>query len=1155
MRFEFFAKNILFQAKRKDIIVIRYRTRILKNISQKVMFFFILVFFLAVPDVYTSTDIMIFSPHPGDEVLCCGRTIIKGIQNNKNVKVVFLTNGDANKKAASLLVNKSIEDLGFEDYIYLGTQHQKEALSAIYALGLKEKDAVFLSYPERGILPLLNRNYNTYIMDQRKGFFSGYKSLSTGSKFSPYIKTFNRAEKGYTFCNLIDDIKELLIKFKPQNIYIPYPYIAPKYPNLSQELSGIYDDHLASSHFVVLAVNELMLDNRLDWVYSPKVFYYFINDFDNKKIIIDSPLKFVQKPLHKEDIKENQINKMEILNLYESYSQVFQKNGFLDLLGMKEELFWDSAYEKKLYLKELENEWAEIAGIMKQYGYNVNFAPVADVVGNKNRNNNRLAKSERSYSEDSSVVLELSLAAITGMLKNGIIPVIKHFPGLGGSSWDTHDWLPKIKISKEEFYNKKFLPFKELVKKRGDIWVMINHVVYPFWDEEPASLSYKIQTDILRKELGFKGIIITDELSIMEAIKYYARKNNIKEPYIGEIVLRAFNAGSDMAVIYTKAKETEKYIGFVNKTLKQAIQEGKITEKDIDISVKRILKYKEKLFKKPLLYLLKDMSFEEKICQKLIMDTSSETELFKRYNLGGLHVRNARFIKEIQINAKIPFFIIGMHEGGVVNDPALKIFSKSSYSIGKEYELLINRNKKQIPFSFQKDKGYNPQDKKNSVMDYTQLSEGDFKDIKKSLMKSLEDLIVLWSDIKQKGYSNPHPNDISPLFVDDTPKFVIRPFHDVSTKWLKKFSNEKKAKCAYNSYIKVFKSLRFDFQPLDTIENIIANLESFKTEIDKIEIKNDKSEIRVLCLAAHPDDEDGQALVYFKKLLNCSTDILLATRGQGGENLIGSGLDKELGFIRTEEMEKASAILGVDQVYYLGKKDFGYCLDFDEALEEWGREDTLKKIVYFYRLIKPHIIITKHNNNEGHCQHKAFAFLAEKAFDLSGNPKIYPKMLKQGLPPWQPEKFYQRVLTNNDNTGIALDTSEIIPLENKSINQIAYDSLAEHRSQIYENNENRDEKVNQIFYKLVKSKVTPDNKKTDYFFDGIFPRDSFEKEGTSTFSGMPGVKIVKSLKIGLFEKNKNTLFITLKTLGCDFKIMDEKLITSALPPLFAKMPV
>ncbi|MCK5494503.1 MAG: hypothetical protein KAJ14_15445, partial [Candidatus Omnitrophica bacterium] len=84
MRFEFFAKNILFQAKRKDIIVIRYRTRILKNISQKVMFFFILVFFLAVPDVYTSTDIMIFSPHPGDEVLCCGRTIIKGIQNNKN---------------------------------------------------------------------------------------------------------------------------------------------------------------------------------------------------------------------------------------------------------------------------------------------------------------------------------------------------------------------------------------------------------------------------------------------------------------------------------------------------------------------------------------------------------------------------------------------------------------------------------------------------------------------------------------------------------------------------------------------------------------------------------------------------------------------------------------------------------------------------------------------------------------------------------------------------------------------------------------------------------------------------------------------------------------------------------------------------------------
>ncbi|MDP2664219.1 MAG: hypothetical protein Q8P08_02175, partial [bacterium] len=123
----------------------------------------------------------------------------------------------------------------------------------------------------------------------------------------------------------------------------------------------------------------------------------------------------------------------------------------------------------------------------------------------------------------------------------------------------------------------------------------------------------------------------------------------------------------------------------------------------------------------------------------------------------------------------------------------------------------------------------------------------------------------------------------------------------------------------------------------------------------------------------------------------------------------------------------------------------GYCVLEEEALDKWNKEEVIEKIVYFYRLIKPHVIISKNTILDEHCQHKAFISLAMKAFDLSSNPESYPEMLENGLLPWQPLKFYQRDPKNED--GIFIDISEKDSASGRTYKEIALEALAQHQSQ------------------------------------------------------------------------------------------------------------
>lgn len=880
-------------------------------------------------------DILVFSPHPDDETIACGGSISKAIKENKKVKIVFLTNGDAYPESASIWLKKKAERLVPQDYIVFGKERKKEALGAVKTLGIGEKDAIFLNYPD-------NKLFSLWMQEELPG------------------------KKLYSKRNLLNDIKKILSDYQPKKIYLPHP-------------ADNHKDHQATTLFVYLVLKELRnADKSNSWLDSLEPSYYLVHRDANDNLF--------QLPARSEEIVDFKQQKLKALSQY--HTQVTSDKEFLDSFIKDNELFWDVPKDKTIYLNNLEAEWQRIAEYMHSKGYNVNFSPVVDVADNIENINHPLVKKQRMYSQAPQVVSELASAIISGMIKGRIIPVLKHFPGLGSVYDDTHLMLPKANIANTELHQRDLLPFRSLIKKYPDIWIMIDHAIYSGLSDKPASLSYEIQTKLLREKLGFKGIIVADELLGMRAIKEYALREAIKEPYIGKIVARAFEAGADIAVIYPPSGNTERVISDIIESVKEAVKKGCLSQKSIDESVSRILKEKEKIFGRQLVYLVKKMSFEEKIGQKLIFDYHNDIGIFGKYNIGGVYLHDHNDVDKTQKDIKIPLFIIGQHEGGIISQYTIN--SRSAYVIGKEFEVLVKRDKADV--------------------------EGN---------------------------------------------------------------------------------------------------------------------MRLLCLAAHPDDEDGQALVYFKERFGYQTYILLATRGEAGENKTGNALYKELGFLRSEEAEKAASILGVKKVYYLGKNDFGYCSAIEEAFKRWNREDTLKRLVYFYRLIRPHIIITRHNkfDDEDHCQHRALITLAEEAFDLAGNPDVYPEMIKEGLLPWQPLKFYQRAGNNTTLDEVVISSKEKVGLAGKSINEIAFEALKQHRSQgDWQWLKSDNDRPRRIVYQLIKSKVA--SKEEISFFDG-------RKIGPS---GIPGVKIAKDLKIGLVEKNNNTLFVALKTLGYDFKSLDERSI-------------
>ncbi|MFA6468877.1 MAG: PIG-L family deacetylase [Bacteroidota bacterium] len=240
----------------------------------------------------------------------------------------------------------------------------------------------------------------------------------------------------------------------------------------------------------------------------------------------------------------------------------------------------------------------------------------------------------------------------------------------------------------------------------------------------------------------------------------------------------------------------------------------------------------------------------------------------------------------------------------------------------------------------------------------------------------------------------------------------------------------------------------------------------------------------VLYIAAHPDDENTALLSYFAKGKLYRTAYLSITRGEGGQNLVGSEQGAELGLIRTHELLAARNVDGAEQ-YFTRAIDFGYSKTSEEALRLWNKDSVVKDIVGVIRSFRPDIIITRFSPTQGgHGHHTASAILAEEAFRLSGDSSAYPEQLKM-VSPWKAKRLlfnFFRFGGNNPNPQqvptIKVDVGEYNPLLGKSYTEIAGISRTAHKSQAMGSPQNKGTNMNEFV-------VTAGEPASYDVFDGI----------------------------------------------------------------------
>jgi LmbE family N-acetylglucosaminyl deacetylase len=255
-----------------------------------------------------------------------------------------------------------------------------------------------------------------------------------------------------------------------------------------------------------------------------------------------------------------------------------------------------------------------------------------------------------------------------------------------------------------------------------------------------------------------------------------------------------------------------------------------------------------------------------------------------------------------------------------------------------------------------------------------------------------------------------------------------------------------------------------------------------------------KPGVVIMCVSAHPDDEDGATLAYYTHIKHIKAYSIFYTRGEGGQNVIGPELYKELGEIRTEETLAASKILGT-KVYFLGFPDFGFSKTAKETFRMWGGNDNvLRRIVYLIRALKPDVIITNHDTittlpYRQHGNHQVVGITAYEAFTKAADPTYHPEQFGNGIAPWQVKKLYFRVRRKSELSQDSLVTIPVTEKSNgKTIQQIAWDALRKHRTQGMDklNFQDIPESFRQPVYKLILS-----NKKYPYnphdLFSGIKP--------------------------------------------------------------------
>lgn len=213
---------------------------------------------------------------------------------------------------------------------------------------------------------------------------------------------------------------------------------------------------------------------------------------------------------------------------------------------------------------------------------------------------------------------------------------------------------------------------------------------------------------------------------------------------------------------------------------------------------------------------------------------------------------------------------------------------------------------------------------------------------------------------------------------------------------------------------------------------------------------------RVLMIAAHPDDENTNFLAYCARGRKLKTAYLSLTRGEGGQNLIGSEQGPYMGVIRTQELLAARRIDGAEQMFSRAI-DFGFSKSADECLKSWGKQDVLSDVVWVIRKFRPDVIVLRFSGTprDGHGMHQASALLGKEAFRAAADPQQFPEQLKW-VQPWQAKRIYWNAFSFNreqeqelakEGGLVKIDLGAFDPLSGYSFGELAGLSRSQHRSQ------------------------------------------------------------------------------------------------------------
>jgi beta-N-acetylhexosaminidase len=214
---------------------------------------------------------------------------------------------------------------------------------------------------------------------------------------------------------------------------------------------------------------------------------------------------------------------------------------------------------------------------LHSFGLNMDYAPVLDV----NSNPQNPVIGDRAYGNETNIVSQMGIAVMKGLQQRNIIPVVKHFPGHGDTSVDSHIGLPIVNHNIERLRELELVPFKQAIAEGADA-VMIAHILMPKIDKSaPASFSSIIIHDLLREQLGFTGVVISDDMTMGAITEHYD---------IGEAAVKFIQAGGNVVLVGHGMENIQS----VAKALTDAVQQGKITPQMLDERVTQVLQLKQK---------------------------------------------------------------------------------------------------------------------------------------------------------------------------------------------------------------------------------------------------------------------------------------------------------------------------------------------------------------------------------------------------------------------------------------------------------------------------------------------------------------------------------------------------------------------------------